>query len=616
MSNNLWKLKRYQGFVIGILGSFILFNNLLRFRSEYALWADNFDSKFIFWTINWGYHILFESRSPLGFWNANSFYPHSTTLAYSDSLLSAQIFYAPLRLLGIPPLMSMYITFALVCITGCVLTGYALDRIGYFSSWENAFIIFSTHFSLSMIVFFVHYQLFGFQFAPSFFLFLYLYLRDFNLIDLLFACSILVIGVCFAIYLAPVLFTISIFLVVLFFLRWIFTSHLKINLKKIGFVGIFIMAGFSLLLYIVQIYPYISVSRQFPDQPLLDTARYSANIHSIIDGFSVNSLWYDPGGYVIGEWEYVYFPGYILLVIGFLSVLLLIYRGLKLTGQRLKTTPKNENSRPQDSITNVISSFGKETENYTFFLLFISLLFVICIVLSWGPFFKWNYEVNQEIRLPFYFLEKFIPGLGNIRAPGRIGMLIGLPLAVFVITVGRMLTPSSGRRNILIILLLAGVIIESLPSFNVYKFRPNPDGLYHQIAELDLSETTLIELPVFDDGGHLDTIHQVLDQLVGSTYHWKRLFVGYGSKFTDEYFHLMRIDQEIQNYDTGPRRAVNFGKVYGVTTFLIHLDKYDQSIAESWLTFVSKNKVCVLFEREDTILFSVDPSLCEQYKES
>ena len=606
-------LRRYKGLLIGIIGSIILFNNLLRYGSMNVLWIDKFDSKLLYWIINWGYHVLFESLSPFGFWNANSFYPNLGTLAYSDSLLSAQIVFAPLRLIGIPPLTSMYFTFAIICILGCVLTSYVLDRIGYFSPWENAFIVLCTHFSLSMITFFGHYQLIGFQLAPPFFLFVYLYLRDFQTKDLLFASFILIVGVCFAMYLAPIYFTIIFFLVALIVLRWKFSSQLKVNFKKIGLTGILIVAGFSILLYFIQIREYIKVSQQFPDQPLLDTATYSANIHSIIDGFSVNSYWYDPRGYIYGGWEYSYFPGYILLISGFSSVLLLIFISLKLYSHAKKSTRLNINLKSRATFTSITRMLNRKIGIDPFFLLYIVLFFVLCIVLSWGPYFKWSNEIHQEIKLPFYYLDQVFPGISSIRAPGRFGMFIGLPLAIFVVVLVRLLISSNRGRNVLVVILLAGVMIESIPSFDVYDFSADPEGIYQRIDEIDLSESPLIELPVMSET-HFDTINNVLDQLVGSTYHWSRLFVGYGAKFTYEYEKLLTIDQQIQNYEASPRRAVDFGTRYGVSYYLIHLDEYDQIIAESWMRYIRKNSACILLEQEGNILFSVDASVCKQSK--
>lgn len=198
------------GAMIGLCGTTILFKDLILGGTLDVLWADNFDSRLIYWIVNWGYHILFEQRQPFGFWDANSFYPNTMTLAYSDSLLGMQLLFAPLRILGFSSLTSLYLTLAGFCVIGAILTEYALQRIGYFSSTERLLITFSAHFGLGVTSFLVHYQLFGFQLAPSFFLFLYLYLRDLKQKDLFILVFIFAVGISIAMYLAPMLLVLSI----------------------------------------------------------------------------------------------------------------------------------------------------------------------------------------------------------------------------------------------------------------------------------------------------------------------------------------------------------------------------------------------------------------------
>jgi len=55
------------------------------------------------------------------------------------------------------------------------------------------------------------------------------------------------------------------------------------------------------------------------------------------------------------------------------------------------------------------------------------ILFASLVVLSFGPLLKWQNKV-YSFQMPFYWLSTFLPGLSRVRAPGRFGMLIGLPL--------------------------------------------------------------------------------------------------------------------------------------------------------------------------------------------
>jgi len=95
-SNFLW-----PGFCVGIFGIFLLFRNLIGIDISTSIWADNFDPMLLKWILEWGYHSLFILNDPANFYNANSFFPHANSFAYSDALLSAQIVYSPLRLMGV-----------------------------------------------------------------------------------------------------------------------------------------------------------------------------------------------------------------------------------------------------------------------------------------------------------------------------------------------------------------------------------------------------------------------------------------------------------------------------------------------------------------------------------
>lgn len=88
---NLGKaLKPFSGLFVGILGTMILFKDLILARKYNVLWASDFDPGLMYWIVEWGYHIFFEEFNSTNFWNANSFYPNSNTLAYSDGVRSGQ----------------------------------------------------------------------------------------------------------------------------------------------------------------------------------------------------------------------------------------------------------------------------------------------------------------------------------------------------------------------------------------------------------------------------------------------------------------------------------------------------------------------------------------------
>lgn len=583
----------WVGILVGTLGVLSLFNNLIRAGSGDVLWADDFDSRLIYWILNWGYHVLFEQRHPLGFWNANSFYPNNLTLAYSDSLLSAQLLFAPLRMLGLPPLACLYLTLAGLCVIGTMLTYYALGRIGGFSFAERALIAFSAHFSLSITSFLVHYQLFGFQLAPSFFLFLYIYLRDFELKHLLFALVLYAAGITFAMYLAPMLFVLSALMTLPVAIRQIKTRGVAQVLRRIGVRGLIITATIALTLYFVQFRPYLQVNQEFPKQSFEETSIYSADLNSLFTGVSGFSYWYGTLGYsTYGAWEYAFFPGYALLTFG------LLYFPLLATARMRRSDSAAEASPHAGALGESPSSINKGID--TDLILCLVILFLASLVLSWGPLYK----LDHSVKFPFYYLAGLIPGLDNIRAPGRFGMFVGLPLGVFSVAFLRLISVPGRRRVLLPILALILIGVESFPKFPVTPFSVDRDGVYKQVSQAIRPGTPLLELPV-QGKDHFETIKVAMEQMDGSTIHWGRMVVGYGSKTTPQYQELVHLDGLVTKGATEPTQILEFGRRLGISDYLIRLNRYPLPMAEEWLKASHEIGTRIVYEDANTILFEL-----------
>ena len=192
------------GIVVGLLGTLLLFHDLWGRDWSSTLWGGQYDPKFLYWTFQWGYHVLFEQWDWLGFYDANVYFPHHNTLAFADPMLSAMVLYAPLRWIGVTALPAIYLTLMGLCLVGSVLTNAALMRLGGSLRWqERALIVFAAHFSLPVISFFgTHYQLFGMQLAPPFLLYTFLYVRHWERRDLVAAGTLYLAGSLCAVYMA------------------------------------------------------------------------------------------------------------------------------------------------------------------------------------------------------------------------------------------------------------------------------------------------------------------------------------------------------------------------------------------------------------------------------
>ena len=189
-------------------------------------------------------------------------------------------------------------------------------------------------------------------------------------------------------------------------------------------------------------------------------------------------------------------------------------------------------------------------------------------------------------------------------------MFLGLPLTIFTVLLIRNLLSSPTKRSIANILLLTTIMVESWPSFQVYPFSVDPDGLYSKISQFHVAQEPLLELPVVDPNNRDETIYRINKQLVGSTIHWAKLVIGYGARNSKELDRLLFLDWQLQKSEqVDIQPMVNFARKLKIPYFLIHLDQYPPDIAEAWAEFTQKSKVCVLWQDENTLflLFSSSP---------
>jgi hypothetical protein len=572
-SNFLW-----PGFCVGIFGIFLLFHNLIGIDISNSIWADNFDPMLLKWIIEWGYHSLFILNDPANFFNANSFFPHANSLAYSDALLSAQLVYSPLRLMGVNEHYAMYGTLSAFTLFGTVMTDYMLRRTGLFSTIERCFIIFAAHFSLLVTSFLGHYQLFGFHLFPSIILAVYLIFRDYNKKDMFLMMLLFSLGFMFSIYMGPMFIMTLLCLLPYFYITFYKTDSSIYNPPRNLFFLILCGLIFSVVLYLIYLQPYFLVSKEFPPQSFDETAVYSAKLGSLLHGYSLNSLFHKPagGGYSnTGDWERAIFPGYLLLLLSFFGFWIVIFKK-KYSNEFLKKV--------------LISS-----EISYFFL----ACFIIFFVLSLGPYGP------HKIRLPFYYLSELYAGFGSIRAPGRFGMLMGLPLGILgVIGIRAILFNSTSKTfvkwsSIFIFVLF---VIESVPRFNILEI-PYPDKkLYFEAAKIIKPRSVVIDLPVAGSD-HFDTLKRVIAQLNNSLIYQGRLIVGYGGKTTTEHGELIALDQRIQKHRSDFSEILNFSDKVGAEYLLIRINDYDKQTASKIRSFIQRLPASsILLNSTDLIL--------------
>jgi hypothetical protein len=550
-------LPGFVGLVIGILGVLILFRKLLLGDSLEVLWGSDFDTNLMIWILEWGYHILVEQGNPSNFWNANSFYPHKGSLAFSDSMISAQLLYSPLRYLGISKLPSIYGTLIGFTLISCILTDFVLNKIGIIKIYERAIVVYVSHFCMSITTFMeIHYQLFGFQLAAPFFLYYFLFLNSGQYKYLFIATLILVVASGFSTYFAPMAGTIAIILTLIMLKK----SGLRLKLSTKSLVYIISSAISIFILFTIQYEPYIKLISGRNTINWQEIITYSANPLSIINSPSADSVFYS-SNVINGYWESSYFPGYILLSLTILGI-----------GYLIVNYYKNKNA-------NIGLKIG------TFYIKCTLVLFFLAWIFSLGPVLSIDY-INLKIYLPYALFAKFVPGFDAIRAPGRFGILLSLPIGIlslygfnFIFLKLRSLSIISRNINKYLIysLLLSVLIFDSMLHGKTYPFVLDRTKEYNEIKSFIDEKEPVAILPIFKNG-HIETILNYMSQLIGSNIHNGWIIAGYGSKSTPELDKFVDLDRKFQNKDINFKGFIDEIYSMQVGKIIVFRDDYNYEL--------------------------------------
>jgi len=551
MLHQLWSLPTIASLVVASSAMLVWFRNVLGGSPESSLWADGFDARFLRWTAEWGYHALGQRLSWSLFWNAPIFYPHQNTLAYSDSLLTFQLIYTPLRWVGFPPMTALYLGLAMFAVGCFSLTVLLLRKLKTFSLVECLIIAYAAHFSLMMANFLPHYQLFGFHFAPPFFIALYLFVTRKELTWLAVAEVLYVLGSCFSVYLSLSLLILGAALVLLSLPDLLRDGGIK-KIFRLSVPATLISIALAAALFVGHMRYYTKMVGATSEQSLDEIVSYSAVPSSLVFGRSIQSYWWKPhgGGYSqSGDHERAYFPGFLILVGATLAVVFLVRGG---------------------------GGLDPGARRLAFLALCMAM---VAIVLSWGP-------LVQGHRTPFYFLIDYIPVLRNTRAMGRYGIFAGLWLGILLVFGMRLCFAaklSASRYNAIAVMILVAYAVESIPTGQVFSFEEPLRDRYSALKDQIKPGDPVVELPC-QNGGHLETILRVLEQMSGGLVHHGHHVAGYSGRMSPEAGHLIHLDQQLV---AGRISFETIGmdlRERGIQSILINLDRYSPEVVSQVTT--------------------------------
>jgi hypothetical protein len=553
----------------------LLFHHLADMPVQTTLWATDLDANGSFWTAEWGYHIIFQRLSPFELWEANSYFPHPHSLAYADSMISAQLLYGPARMLGFGPLWALYLTLAGFCIIGAMLTDKLLR--GYsFTAGERALVVAAAHFSLPMTAFLYHYQLFGMQLAPPFFLALHRLLNTWQGKDLVLVTALLCLAGGFAAYVVPMAGSVTILVFLVFSIRLLRCYGLGMVFRTLGWRSLALSAAMLVLFFVVQLLPYVTVFKSLSSQSMSETFVYSARPWSVLLDPSSNSAWYESSATDHGHWERAAFPGLplvLLAAVGGIGFLLRV-PAISLNGEQKAIVP---------------------------LVPYALTIFLVSWVLSWGPFLEVS-DSETKLKLPFLFVAKLIPGVENIRAPGRFAQFYGLPLGLMAVASVRWGSTWIGlSRSAMAGVLAIVVLIDQMPNFRVFPFAIDHANFWRGAKPSIEEGKPIIVLPVAGDG-HYQTMSNRGRQLVSSTIHWAALVTGYGSRDTAESDELIQLDSNLRSNRGSLSDIARYARKLGIDKIVLFPDDYPPEARERIVGELERLQGAVLLRNSEGII--------------
>jgi hypothetical protein len=461
--------------LIGLVAGIVLTWPMMRSPGTLAR-MDSYDGKFSVWNVAWVAHALVSD--PANIFNANIFYPHTDTLAYSEANLVAGAIAAPVYAATRNPVLAHNVAVYVALVLAFLLTWWLIRRltdspiaglapaVGFaFSAYVSAH---TAHIQLLM-VFVVPLVLLGFH----------------RFVETASPGRALQLGLALAISgLACAYYGLMMGLAVGVGALWFAPGHPR---PKQYWLGLLLAAVVTVVLIAPALAPYAALRDQTGFRSSLnveEATRYSADHRAFLRGHTGFKSVVLPAAvdrYVGSDGE-VLFPGVTIVVLALLG--LVIVRPW-LTPQRRKA---DRTMTPR-----VIGFYG--------------VLTVLALWASLGP------------KAGLYtLLADVVPFMSFLRAPARIGVLVLFGLVMFA---GFCLSKLERRRAWISLLFLALTTAELRVQWPLREVPPVPDA-YRMLAQLPRAGLLVLHFP-YKSGEWFPHA----EYMFWSMYHWQPMVNGY-----------------------------------------------------------------------------------------
>jgi hypothetical protein len=506
----LSRMGRRAGVVLLAVALAVTLTCLLALKINHVGRLNTGDGQFSLWNVAWVAHAL--TTAPGQLFNANIFYPHDDTLAYSESNILNGI-------LGIPVWLATggnpFATHNFVVLLGFVasfLSAYALAR--YLTGHRGAALLCAVAYAYCPFVFarMAHVQLlmtFGIPLAL---------LTLHRLIDRptlaragLLAAALIAQALCCAYY--GIFTGLTVGLGVIYY-----AVSRRLWASRRYWIAVAVAAMLTLVALAPFFKPYIDVQDDFGFVRTLDDARmYSADWQAWLASSAWAHRWMLQ---LMGHWSEVLFPGFVTTVLGLAGIWLGLRdkpiesapRPAPLPGVMVPVALRSQSADTLDLTASAPRGEG-EREPTRETTIFYALLGTIAFWASFGP--------QAGLYTALYYT---IPVFSFLRAPARFGIMVALSLAVLMaIAVRDLLARKEARTSLMVVTTLACVLVAELTVVPLILIDADPpDQAYRLLATLPRG--ALVEMPFFY---RRSDFPRHAEYMLNSTYHWQPLINGY-----------------------------------------------------------------------------------------
>lgn len=524
------------------------------------------------WTLAWNHRWL-QGESD-NYWDANLFYPHQKTLAYSEPQFGTSLLTFPIILFGGNTVLA-YNVALLIFFFGAGMSVYALCW-WLFSQVSDISHIYRCIASCTagILYAFCPYmfreigvlQLLATMFPPLCLLGLHRFLLQKQWFDaLLFTIGFLGCWYTCAYY---GLF-LSIFLVCFTILFWNRDLFQKRNLFR-GLVTLVILIGGLL--------PLAYGMHSAKSEMSLDWTQETIQMLSVkfLEYFRLPlySLFYERL-LKLGDHQYSRFMGVMLFFLSCMGGIALFKKPFQV--QHTKDTLPNGNNTVRKKSILKYWTLSYLQRCGIFYITMAFVAFILSLGMAFMPIYTKGLGIYRILvwLSPYNLLYKFLPGFSSIRSPHRFAIFMALFLAILA-GIGMLWLCRRVRsrwRWVLILTLVSATILELSPlPLRLVKVPGSVDDLpqvYQHVKTLP-SDTVLLELPMPSELSEqgLETTAQ---QVYRSSFHWQHLVNGYSGFAPETWLELVPVLAK-----SPPKIALSAMKGYGIEYILAQWDDMNQ----------------------------------------